>query len=127
MLLVKTKIGQSNISGIGLFADQFIPKGTPIWIFMPGFDQKVSKKKLNILSEPSKKQFLNYAYLNHKSSLYILSFDDTRFTNHSDNPNCITADQESISVAGEDIEKGDELTENYRIYDADFDYKMSIN
>ncbi|KKQ84137.1 MAG: hypothetical protein UT08_C0023G0002 [Candidatus Woesebacteria bacterium GW2011_GWB1_38_8] len=28
MILVKTKIGPSKINGIGLFANQFIPKGT---------------------------------------------------------------------------------------------------
>ncbi len=41
MLLVKTKIGQSNISGIGVFADEFIPKGTVIWRYQEGFDQMI--------------------------------------------------------------------------------------
>ena len=43
MLYVKTKIGQSKIHGMGLFADQFIKKGTIIWKFTPGFDLKFTK------------------------------------------------------------------------------------
>ncbi len=57
MLLVKTKIGQSKIHGIGIFAEQFIPKGTVIWKFMSGFDLKVSKEQLEKLSYPARSNF----------------------------------------------------------------------
>jgi len=33
MFLVKTYLDKSKIRGIGLFADEFIPKGTLIWKF----------------------------------------------------------------------------------------------
>ncbi len=130
MLLVKTKIGPSKISGIGLFADQFIKKGTVIWKFQPGFDLRVDKKALNKLSKPAKKQFLRYAYLNPDTHKYVLCFDDARFFNHSENPNCIDVpsdDKEGLTVAARDIKKGEELTCNYKDFDADFDYKMSIH
>ena len=131
MLLVKTKIGPSKISGIGLFANQFIPKGTPTWKFQSGFDLKIDKSELANLSEPAKEQFLKYAYLNPKTNKYILCFDDARFFNHSDNPNCIDTefpdDTEGIDVAVRDIQEGEELTCNYKEFDADFDYKMSIH
>ena len=39
MLLVKTRLGASAIHGIGLFADEFIPKDTVTWRFTPGLDQ----------------------------------------------------------------------------------------
>ncbi|MDP2856153.1 MAG: SET domain-containing protein [bacterium] len=128
MLLVKTKIGPSKINGIGLFADQFIPKGTQVWKYQPGFDLKIDKSEPMYLSEPSKAQFLKYAYLNSKTNKYILCFDDARFFNHSDNPNCIEAaysdDEETRDVAAKDIQAGEELTYNYKTFDADFDYKM---
>ena len=131
MLLVKTKIGPSKINGTGLFANQYIPKGTPTWKFQPGFDLKIEKSELVSLSEPAKDQFLKYAYLNPKTSKYILCFDDARFFNHSDNPNCIDTespdDTEGIDVAVRDIQEGEELTCNYKEFDADFDYKMSIH
>ena len=43
MLLVKTKIQQSLIDGIGLFADEFIPKGTLVWQLDINFDRLISK------------------------------------------------------------------------------------
>ncbi|HEY9586021.1 MAG TPA: hypothetical protein VJJ27_00060 [Candidatus Paceibacterota bacterium] len=46
MLLIKTKVKSSKIHGLGLFADQFIPEGTEIWRFTPGFDQKFTGEQL---------------------------------------------------------------------------------
>ena len=127
MLLVKTKIGPSKIHGIGLFADQFIAKGTLVQKFMPGFDSIIPESEIQKLSEPAREQFLKYAYKN-KDGQYILCFDDTRFLNHSDNPNLISNNPtEEIDVAAQDIQKGEELTVNYKEFDADFDYKMSIH
>ena len=127
MILVKTKIGQSKINGIGLFANQFIPKGTLVQKFMPGFDLIIPESDIQKLSEPAREQFLKYAYKN-KDGQYILCFDDTRFLNHSDNPNLISIDPvEEIDIAARDIQKGEELTVNYKEFDADFDYKMSIH
>ncbi|MBI2446251.1 MAG: SET domain-containing protein [Parcubacteria group bacterium] len=131
MLLVKTKIGPSEIDSVGLFANQFIPKKTPIWKFQPGFDLKVDENKLTNLSEPAREQFLKYAYLNPKINKYVLCFDDARFFNHSDNPNCIdinsSDDEESIDLAVKDIYEGEELTCNYKKFDANFYYKMNIH
>ena len=127
MLLVKTKIGKSKIHGIGLFADQFIPKGTLVQKFMSGFDLIISREEVSKLSEPSKEQFLKYAYKNKKGN-YILCFDDTRFLNHSDNPNLISDDpNEEIDIAARNIEKGEELTVNYRDFDEDYNHKMNLN
>lgn len=124
MLLVKTKIGVSKIHGIGVFADEFISKGTWIWRFQEGFDQMIDKEELTKLSEPAKKQFLNYSYLSTRSNSYILAFDDSRFFNHSDNPNCEEADIpseiESVTVAARDIAPGEELTDNYLDYDVGY-------
>jgi len=126
MLLVKTKIGQSKIQGIGLFADQFISKGTLAQKFMPGFDLIIQENEIQKLSEPAREQFLKYAY-KRKDGQYILCFDDTRFLNHSDNPNLISNDSsEEIDIAARDIQKGEELTVNYKDFDTEFDYKMSI-
>lgn len=132
MLLVKTIIKSSPIEGIGLFADQFIPKGTPVWKFQPGFDLKIDLSALAHLSEPAKEQFLTYSYLNQKTNKYILCFDHARFYNHSDTPNCVDSypagcDEEGITIATKDIVEGEELTCNYKEFDADFDYKMTTH
>lgn len=94
---------------------------------MPGFDLVISEGETQKLSEPAREQFLKYAY-KIKNGQYILCFDDTRFLNHSDNPNLISNDPtEEIDIAARDIQKGEELTVNYKEFDADFDYKMSIH
>lgn len=130
MLLVKTKIGPSKISGMGLFADQPIKKGTTVWQFAPGFDIKISKEKLGALSAAAKEQFLKYAYLDGKTDEYILCFDDARFFNHSDDPNCEDIDtavetELDVTTAAKDISPGEELTCNYRVFDGDVAHKLS--
>ena len=39
MLLVKASAKPSALHGLGVFAVEFVPKGTPIWRFEPGFDR----------------------------------------------------------------------------------------
>lgn len=54
---------------------------------------------------------------------YILCADNARFFNHSDNPNTHVVedpeDEETADVASKDIQIGEELTVDYREFDAD--------
>jgi SET domain-containing protein len=121
MLLVKTKVKYSDIAGMGLFADEFIPKGTCVWKFGKGFDIRVGKDYPKILIEPAKSFFLTYAYQNPKTLNYVLCADDARFFNHSDTPNthCVENpdDEDNDDVASRDIIAGEELTVDYRTFD----------
>jgi SET domain-containing protein len=124
MLLIKTKIGPSKINGIGLFADQFIPKGMITWKATPGFDLQYSPKDLEALPELAKATVLKHAFLSKRTGLYVLCFDDARFFNHSFEPNIGDEDapdtDEGIDFALRDIEVGEELTCDYRKFDAHF-------
>lgn len=108
MLIVKTYLDKSPINGIGLFAGEFIPKGTKIWIFAPKLDlafKRVEVKNKNIFD------FLNKYCFKHNGH-YILCTDDGRFINHSDTPN--TDDKTfPYTIAAKDIEQGEEITSNY--------------
>ena len=123
MLLVQTKIGPSEIAGIGLFADEFIPKDTWIWRFKKGFDLRVNKNYPETLKEPAKSYFAKYAYQNTKTLNYVLCSDDARFFNHSNTPNthCVEDpdDEDTANVASRDIQIGEELTVDYREFDTD--------
>ncbi|MBX4195492.1 SET domain-containing protein-lysine N-methyltransferase [Candidatus Parcubacteria bacterium] len=128
MLMVKTRLGPSKIHGIGLFADQFIPKGALTWRFVPGFDLKIEPDELLRLSEPARKLFWQYAYVDKNNGHYILCFDDERFINHSEEPNIIQKrigrEVEGREVASRDIQPGEELTVNYYDFDKDAERKL---
>ena len=115
MLTVKTKIGPSKINGIGLFADQFIPKGSIIWEFKKGFDVLVPKKDLKELSPAALEQFHHYAFFDNEYDMYILCSDDARFFNHSEKPNCDDS-QSNVTVSLSDIHPGEEMTVDYRVF-----------
>ena len=125
MLLVKTKVKNSQIHGLGLFADEFIPKGTVIWKFTSGFDLKFTKEQ--ILSFPDLLQIFiyTYAWKSKKSELYCHAVDDGRFFNHSENPNSLAEyrddEEESVNVALRDIQIGEEITDNYSSFEDETD------
>ncbi len=129
MLMVKTKIKPSKTHGMGLFADQDIKKGTVTWRFMLGMDLVVPQDILLQISEAARVQFLNYCYVDKYTKNFILCFDDSRFINHSENPNVIQNDVESeelgVEMAARDIKKGEELLCNY--YDFDFDAHRKLH
>lgn len=124
MLVVKTKIGQSKIEGIGLFADQFIPKGTVTWKFNSRFDIYFDPMEVEKMPEMQRVLIIHFAYLSKKSGKYVYSIDNTRFTNHSTSPNIVEdeklseSDEEICTVAVKDIQMGEEITIDYRAIDA---------
>ena len=121
MMLIKTVRKSSEIHGIGLFAAESIPEGSPTWRFVPGVDQAIHPDLLERVPEASRGSFLTYAYLDIRTGLYVLCADDARFMNHSDEPN-VCGDYEldpvfGMDVAARDIEEGEELTCDYRTFD----------
>ena len=128
MLYVKTKLKESPINGIGCYADEDIPRGTLIWKFTKGFDQEFALDFPEKLSEPSREQFLKYAYISKTTGNYILCSDDTRFFNHSKDNNVVNIrsavwpwssenEQEGVDIAARDIQAGEELTYDYNVFE----------
>ncbi len=113
---VKTYLDKSKIHGIGLFAGEFIPKGGLIWKFS-AMDQKITKEefeKLN-MSEEELTFIRDYAY--GKNGEVVLCSDNAKYANHSYTPN---SDGYLEQYALQDIEKGDEITCDYRNIVDDF-------
>ena len=123
MLLVKTYLDKSKIQGIGLFSDEFIPKGTLIWKFVPGFDFVLTKKELNKLPKVAKSWVLHYGYYNKSEGGYVICVDDARFLNHSENSNTHDEDKKG-TITTRDIKKGEEIICNYFEFDADAELKL---
>lgn len=110
MLIVKTDIRPSPIHGIGVFAREFIPKGTLVWTFNPIIDREVSESDIEKLSDATKQFIRDHTYYEDDGRL-ILSNDSSIYLNHSDNPNI-------NGVALRDIQPGEEITEDYRLFKA---------
>lgn len=121
MLLVKTKVKESNIHGLGLFADQFIPRGTEIWRFTPGFDLRFTREQILSFPEALQIYIYKYSWRSKKSKLYCFSSDDGKFFNHSENPNVLSEyqdnEEEVITVAIKDIQAGEEILDNYNSFE----------
>lgn len=116
MLLVKTKIGVSSVHGIGLFADQFIPKGTITWEYNPLFDTSFTDAEVDALPDYAKKIFLHYAYFDKELNKHVLCFDDQRFINHTDHSENIESTTRR-DIAARDIQLGEEILCNYNKFD----------
>lgn len=117
MLLINARVGVSAIHGFGLIAQEFIPQGTCIWRFQPGFDLLIGEDEFLTLTAPAQQQIRHYAFFDQARRVFVLSSDDDRFTNHSETPNS----QEEIgggdkSYATRDIRASEEITCDYRVW-----------
>ncbi len=117
MLLIPTYLARSSIHGIGVFTPFPIPKGTRLWEFTPGVDWRLTAKELLQIPEPHQAKLRTYCYLN-GNGLYVLCGDNARYMNHAEEPNCDDwGDQ--YTVARRDIAANEELTCDYRTFDAE--------
>ena len=121
MITVKTKIGPSTISGMGIFAGEDISKGTLVWEFVPKFDQKLTQAEAAQLPKLARQYLIQYGYVSKRDGTYILAMDHSRFMNHSDNPNLVSGFEdgfeEDVARAAPDIKKNEELTVDYQQFD----------
>lgn len=119
MLLVKTYLASSKIHGIGLFVAEFIPKGTKDWEFNPKIDLEFTEDEMQKLPSNIRDYFIEYAHRRNDGT-YVFCADNARFCNHSENPNTkFFEDATPYSIVMRDIQKGEELTINYKDFDSD--------
>ncbi len=113
MLLVKTYLEKSAIHGLGVYAGEYIDKGTKVWRFVDGFDRVYSQRDFAKLPKPAQDYIERYGY--QVDGEILLTVDHDHHMNHSDNANtCWRIDH---IIAKRDIAKGEEITNNYRLFD----------
>lgn len=124
MNTINCYIGISKIknAGLGLFSGEFIKKGTIVWKNHTSSEIAYSEKEFFELPEKFRKNIEKYVYK--CDGEYRLNLDDSRHYNHSDEPNTLE-DVHGNFIAARDIEHGEELTCNYRLfYDNDWAEKI---
>ncbi|MCI5157500.1 MAG: SET domain-containing protein-lysine N-methyltransferase, partial [Candidatus Electrothrix sp. AUS1_2] len=84
MLLVKTYLDKSPIHGVGVFAGEFIPKGTLVWKFDPLIDIVLTSEQTSSLP-PVAKEFIEFVGISYPfgEDTYCLSLDNAQYMNHS--------------------------------------------
>lgn len=120
--MVKASVGKSDINGWGLFAEEKIPKGTITWKLDPDLDIFFDPQEVELMDGPKRDFIKKYALLSSRLKKYIFSLDDSRYTNHSSkNPNTdsisVPESPENIGIAIRDIEAGEEILVNYKLFD----------
>lgn len=115
-------VKEAEGKGRGLFAKEFIPKGTVVC-----FECKkcrvltAAELGYDTMSEAEKLKLLDWAYRK-KDGLFVAPCDETRYINHSCNAN-VLGTAYGFDIVVRDIKKGEEATYDYRdFYD---DVKMS--
>lgn len=116
MLLVKTYLGKSRIHGLGVFAGEFIRKGTKIWRWVEGFDRAYTPKQFARLPKPARDYIRHHGY--RADGEILIGMDHDHHMNHSENAN--TFWKNGYVIARRDIRKGVEITNDYHDFDAAF-------
>ena len=129
MMLIKTRVAPSPIHGMGLFTTEVVPRGTPIWRFLPGFDHDFSPEQFAALPSLAREHTRWFCFVSKEDGHVILSGDHACFINHSPDPNTGAPPNAAVpvtTVALRDIAVGEEITCNYYSYDADTPWKLGI-
>ena len=129
MMLVRTRVASSRIHGLGLFAVETIPCGTPIWRFEAGFDHAFAPRQVATLPPPACEHTRWFSFVSRENGQVILSGDHACFMNHSAHPNTGVPPgvrQPVTTVALRDIVAGEEITCNYFEFDGEANLKLSV-
>lgn len=103
----------SDDIGYGLFATEFIPKGTVTYAFDP-LEIVLPRKILEQEKEPMRSMIDKYSYEDNSGNL-IICWDLGKFMNHCCYSNTLTTGY-VFGIAINDIQPGEEVTDDYRIF-----------
>src|SRR2546422_853199 len=112
MFLVKTRIGPSKIHGIGVFAEERIPKGQMIWVFDGRIDVRVPISDLPTFPPPMRAFLRKYGYeeMHEGRRTIVLCGDHARHVNHSNDANVTDGEPGAVvtivDVAGRFVGRG---------------------
>ncbi|MGE5392658.1 MAG: SET domain-containing protein [Candidatus Saccharibacteria bacterium] len=126
MIHIKYKLDRSELHGIGLFADEPLPKGALIYTESPVLDVNITGKQFEALSDKEQREIRWWGFKVPGEDLWHVDFDVSRFINHSYAPT-VTQDKdhkEAYLIATRDLEPGEELTQNYLEFESAEDLKQ---
>jgi hypothetical protein len=118
MIIVHTVLDKSPIHGFGVFAKDFIPKGSKVWEFNPIFDVRLTEEEFERLPASAKAEIEHHLYQPDQGGVLYYESTMGKYMNHSRDPNVDFSDV-GVGWATRDIQPGEELTCDYRHFMAD--------
>jgi len=117
MYVVKNLKEKSEIEGYGVFAAEYIPRGTIVFFF-GGDDSFIPKERFHSSSEEEKEIFYRYG-VEDEAGNWLLKEDNI---NHSCDSNILSLFVDGIycDIAVKDINPGEEMTIDYGLFYSSF-------
>lgn len=125
MMHIKYYLDRSKIHGVGLFAGENIKQGQLIFTASPLLDVNLTQDQFDRLDKTEKQEIKYWGFFDQSSQRWHVDFDVTKFINHAA-PGNVTQDknhQEAYLVAARNIDKDEELTQNYLEFETADDLK----
>ena len=126
MLVIPVRLKPSPIHGLGVFSVDAVAAGAVVSRFVPRFDVEYAVEELLAVGGVEREYLRHYSYRSRFTGRYILPGDHDRFMNHADAANVgMNPDGSYTCIALRDIAAGEELTCDYRTFDAEWRLKLA--
>ena len=122
MYLVKTYLDYSAIHGVGVFAGEDIAEGTIVWQLFEELDRALDPAAVDSYPVAAQRFVRTYGYMN--EGRWRMCGDHGIFCNHDDNANTASR-EDGTDIAVRAIRRGEEITSNYRQFDAKAGEKLA--
>jgi uncharacterized protein len=106
--------------GYGVFATDFIPKGTITYV-EDDLEVRIPESQFNAYAAPIREVLDKYSYID-ADGVRIMSWDFAKYVNHNCNFNSISTGY-GFEIAIRDIHPGEELTDEYGIFNLEYPMK----
>lgn len=103
----------SDEMGYGVFATQFIPKGTITYV-KDSLEHEITPEAYSQHTEQMQEQIEKYSYIDERG-VRIVSWDFAKYVNHCCNCNTMSTGY-GFEIAIRDIHPGEEITDEYGIF-----------
>lgn len=111
--------------GYGVFATAFIPKGTIVYVEDP-FEIRLTPQQFEALDLPYKEIAEKYSYTN-EMGIRVISWDIAKYVNHRCECNTMSTAYDGLEIAIQDILPGEEMTDEYGLFNMEEDMAVSCN
>jgi len=117
MIHPSTKLIETSDKGLGVVATEFIPRGTITWA-KDKYDIVIPRKRFEANHSIMISVIHDYVFLEPNGDA-VLCWDYARYINHSCDSKILTSPYD-FEIAVEDINEGDEITNDYRYLNIDY-------